>query len=517
MGNLLSYYKKSVFDEIANNISSNTSQYYVFASNPIEYIDDVPILKTDNYSSIFEFDWNMMFGKKVKVTDVMPVIKKNIWTANTVYDKYDNTSEEIYTKDNYYVITTPNTNGGYYNVYKCINNANGAPSTKKPELVQDRPFETEDKYEWRYITSISSNIFDKFSTENYAPIYANSALSTESGVDSVVVYDEGSNYVNYYSGGLVVGISNTTVIKIDKNSSGDAISDQSNFYANSTLFIYNPTNASPQIRTIKKYEIVTNGNNSEKRIHVYENEPLNVTLINPGSTRFSISPRVVFETDGTSQPLAISTVNPVTNTISSVKVYERGSDITWANVSITSRDGAGAKSYAVISPPGGHGKDPAAELNIKGFCVSFSFLKDEDNKIPTNVKYNKIGLIKNPYVANSTNGKTDTKYSSNTFNTLLKANVTNEFTQGEIVVGKESKARGIVAFSNSSQIFLTGDKKFKNNEIITGINTGVESKITITSRGDIYTKDIGPLYVQNINNVTRQNNQSESFKLIIKL
>jgi hypothetical protein len=72
-------------------------------------------------------------------------------------------------------------------------------------------------------------------------------------------------------------------------------------------------------------------------------------------------------------------------------------------------------------------------------------------------------------------------------------------------------------FANSSQVFLVGDKDFANGEFLSNTTALNITAMSITTRGDLYTKDIIPLYVQNINNVDRQPNQSESFKIIIKL
>lgn len=514
MGILLSSYKKALFDEIANSISSNTAQYYAFASNPIEYVEDPPISTKDDYSAVFEYNWNMIFGKKIKVNDIIPVIKKNIWTANTVYDRYDNTSTTIYDKDNFYVITEPEIVGGSYYVYKCINNANSAPSTVKPSSIgnptQVSNFITlPDNYEWRYITTISNELYNKFSTTDYAPIYPNTSISlgasVNSGVDVVVVSNGGSGYINYTSG-IVQANPNTTVIKIANNSS-----EIFGFYTNNSIYLYNNTSATSQLKTIANYVVNTSGK------WVVTETSVNTSLISSGSTNYSIAPRVVFETDGSAIPTAFSVVNNSTNSISSVILFDTGSNISWANVRIQSNYGSGANLYAIVSPSGGHGKEPAIELNMKGYCISFNFENNESNTIvASNTNYNKIGVLKNPHFISNTGVKGD-RYSANTYSCLLKANTSYTFNKGEVVIGSTSKARGTVVFANSTQVYLVGDKTFANGEFVSNTSASNVTSINIISRGDIYTKDITPLYVQNINNVTRQENQSESFKIIIKL
>ena len=48
--------------------------------------------------------------------------------------------------------------------------------------------------------------------------------------------------------------------------------------------------------------------------------------------------------------------------------------------------------------------------------------------------------------------------------------------------------------------------------------TGVQTcALPIYTKGDLYAKDIEPLYIQNIDNVTRSNTQTESYKLVIEI
>ena len=513
MGKIFSSYKKALYDEIVDNISSNTSQYYAFASSPIA-VSNVVSVTDDDYSSQFQTDWEMIFGKKLTENDVIPVISKNIWTSNTVYDRYDNTSNTVYANNNFYVFCTPASPGGSYHVYKCIDNANGSVSTFSPSSIgtptQATTFTTSDNYKWRYLTSVSSAIYDAFSTNDYAPIYPNTTIQTNalnnSGVDVVMIVNSGIGYA-CYSSGTVRSNPNTTVVEIDPSSSGD-----NDFYTNNAIYIYNNIAATSQLFGISKYVANTSGK------WIYLDKTANTTNITPAVTQYKISPKVVFDSDGTS-PTAYSVVNTSTNSISQVIILDSGSSVSYANVVIQSNTsyGSGANLYAIVPPPGGHGVEPATELNMKGVGISFSFYNTEGGTIvASNTTYNKIGIIKKPYTIN-TNGTKGSLYVSNTFSSLLKANVYYTFTEGETITGVTSGAHGIVVFANSSQVFLTGDKDFTDGEYVANSSGSIVTTITINTRGDIYTKDIRPLYVQNINNVNRSNTQTESFKLVFQI
>lgn len=515
MGKLLPGYRKTIIDEIITSISSNSSQYYAFASNPIAYEDTPPTVTDDDYSSSFINNWQMIFGKKLSAGDISPVIDNNLWVANTVYNRYDNTVANL---TNYYVITPPELVDSARNIYKCIDKPNdSAPSTEMPNQFVDQysSFTKSDGYTWRYITSITNAQYIKAATADYVPVTTNAAISTaaynHSGVEVVVIANSGSGYACYDTG-VVTGKVNTTVIEINSNT----INTAENFYTKSSIYFYNPDAPTSQLRTITNYS----WNPISGIKYVTLDKPVNVDDIAYGSI-YKISPRVVFDTDGNSEPAARTEVNPISNSISKVIILEPGYGISWANVSIQSNTtyGTGANVYAIVPPPGGHGSDPQIELGVKGLSVSFFFSNTEISTIPGNTVYNKIGLLKNPYKINSNGSKSITPHSSNTFSSVFQAEIAppTAFVIGDTVTGSNSKSRGTVAFCNSTNIYLTGDKYFTNSEPIVSSSGLLTANISINTLGDIYTKDIHPLYVQNITDVVRQDMLAESFKLIIKV
>lgn len=503
-------YKKAIIDELFDNVKSNTSYYYAVASNPIIRVGPLGNTDPEDYNTQFETDWKMLFGKKLSISNFAPLIENNLWSNGYVYRMYDNTDQDLYSNNKFYVISPPEYDGGTYNIYKCMDNANGSPSTVKPSIVQVTSFETTDGYVWRYITSVPYRLYRMFSTTDYAPVYANGITSLYAnqycGVEKVVITNAGSGYVAYHDG-LVLS-SNSTVVQI-----GNTASNSSGIYNDSAIYIYNTTATTSQIFQITNYV-----SNSVGKWIVLDGEA-NTTNIIPEATQYKISPRVKFTTDGGTQPVAYSVVNTSTNSISDIVMLDIGADISWANVEIISSIGSGANVYAIIPFPGGHGSDPVSELNVKALGINFHFANSEISTIPDNVLYNKIAIIKNPYGLFANGAKSNTAYTSNTINQVLEANLLNPvlFTVGDRVYGNTSNAYGIVAFANTTRIYVVGDKTFVNNEFIFSSDSSISSEIDIITNGDIYAKDIKPLYVQDINNVSRSNSQTESFKLIIQI
>jgi hypothetical protein len=523
MGKLLPTFKKAIIEELVDNIFSNSSQYYAFASNPVEYAGVVPAVSNSDYKSVYEYNWNMIFGKKIKSDDIAPIIEKNTWENSSVYEMYDNTSETLFSNNNFYAISEPSFTGGAYYVYKCIDNANGAVSTIDPGKIgtptQPSTFETNDGYRWRYVSTISSKNYDKFGSDEFVPIYTDPTISSTAknyaGVDVVMISNTGSNYTAYTNGVVqsVQSIQDSAVIQISADASAS-----DNFYVNSGIYIYNSIDATSQLKIVSNYVVNSSGK------FIFTSTPVNTSLITAGISNYLISPAVVFETDGDSDPAAYSIVNTTNHSINEIIILSSGVNISWANVSIQAAYGSGANVYAIVPPAGGHGFDAISELNVKGFSVAFSFSNTEFGTITTaNTVYNKIGIIKDPHILSSNissgailKGNT---YSSNTFNNLIFANVSPSytFTKGQTIIGANSQARGVVVFSNSTQVFITGDQTFRDGEYVKNTSNTNLTVIQIKNSPDVYTKDLKPIYVENINNINRSDIQTESYKLIVEI
>lgn len=519
MGLITSSFKKSIIDDMLYSIQTNTAYYYAFAASPNEWTGNtVPAETSDDYSTNFYNNWTMLFGKKLTNTDIFPVAKRINWASNTVYAKYDNTSTKL-ANSNFYVMTTPTETGGYYHIFKCIDNSNGAVSTAKPDLIQYSSFTKADGYTWRYICSISDKVFSRFATDSFIPIYANAAISESaydySGIDIVNIQDAGSGYTVFHQG-TVESVVNSTVIQISNTASGSL-----NYYSNSAVYFYANTHTSQLANVVSS---ASNGSG----IYITLSTAANTSAIIPTTTSYYIGPRVVFDTDGIEQPMARATVNANTFSISSIQVIDTGYGVTRANVSIltsayalaSTNTATAANVSCIAPPPGGHGSNPVNELGIRGIAINFKFANGEINTIPTNVKYNKIGIIKNPYNVTANGTKSATAYTSNTFNGLINAEpgTAVTFTVSDTITGANSGAKALVAFSNSSVLKLVGDKRFVNGEIIYDTSNN-QTTITVNaaSTADIYTKDLYPLYTQNIDTTERSNTQIESFRIIIQV
>ena len=97
----------------------------------------------------------------------------------------------------YYIMTDE------YNVYKCLDNNNGAKSTSKPIGTQVLPISLSDGYVWKYMFNVPIALRTKFLNDTYFPVVT--ALSQQfysnGGIESVKIDNRG---INYTAASLVV-------------------------------------------------------------------------------------------------------------------------------------------------------------------------------------------------------------------------------------------------------------------------------------------------------------------------
>ena len=512
MAVLLANYKKSVIDDVLAQISSNSAYYYAFAANPIPNVSGVPDDDLGDKTTTAIADWSMLFGKKLVNTDFSAVITNRTWVTNTQYIQWDDTVD--LSNSNFYVVVTAG-GGADYLVYKCIyNNSNGYSTITPPTSTPSYTTVTlNDGYMWRYIMSIPDATYTKFvpSSNGFIPVVPNNAVvanaGLNSGLDVISIDASGNGYLQYHTGNIA-SVSNSTYLQIASSASSSP-----DYYANCSIYIYNTTGSpAGQLLTVANSQAI-----SSQR-WVLLTSAANVAAINTASAAYIIAPPVKIDHDGNTAPQAYCTINTTFNSVNSIVIVNTGSYVSraLASIIVANNFGSGAVLRPICPPPGGHGSNPASELFVNGLAVQFKFSNSESNTIPTNVKYTKVGILKNPYALNANNTK-GSAFTTNTFSQVLKANVSPSitFSNGAYITGNTSLANGIVAFANSTMVYIVGDKDFSNGEVVT--SNGQSANITITTLGDIYTKDIVPIYIQNTDTLTRSATQNETFKVIINI
>lgn len=191
-----------------------------------EELPDVPF-ETDNEK--IELFKNILAYKRVQSSEINSVVPRINWAANTIYDFYDSRINMIDgrkpsgAKYQFYVLTDE------FNVYKCLSNNNGAPSTVKPTSQQITDFQTPDGYVWKYMYTIRSADVFNYMTPDWIPIYTIEAndgsaqwqaqqAAIDGAIHNIVITNAGTGY-NPLSPPIITiigdGIGATANVEID--------------------------------------------------------------------------------------------------------------------------------------------------------------------------------------------------------------------------------------------------------------------------------------------------------------
>lgn len=167
--------------------------------------DAEPPQANSSVSTFVDIWKNMIGAKQIQGNDARLVIPRHNWVSGTVYTQYDDCTCSLIQSNpltQYYVVTDN------WNVYKCISNNNGKPSTSKPTAqIVDRAFETADNYIWRYMYTITDEERIRFTTNDYIPVktlteddgslqWQVQASAKQGSIEAIKVTNPGSGYSN---------------------------------------------------------------------------------------------------------------------------------------------------------------------------------------------------------------------------------------------------------------------------------------------------------------------------------
>lgn len=258
MAALTIHHYLGIIDSFVKNIVDSRESYYLFVGHPQPWVDSsgndndaaVPLANGSVYQHESSLYRDMIFGKLIGGGDVKFMTRRIDWVSGTVYDAYDQEDGNLWYDKDYYVVNSD------FEVYKCLFNNNGAPSTVRPSLVTSGTFSTADGYIWKYMYTVEPNANTRFTTSNFIPVTPNTvveATAVGGTIDAIKVENSGSNYRTYYKGYLTSvltsnGQFNSYVVGIDRNAN-----PLNNFYTKSAMYL-NAGFGAGQIREIRKYD-----------------------------------------------------------------------------------------------------------------------------------------------------------------------------------------------------------------------------------------------------------------------
>jgi hypothetical protein len=213
-------------------------------------------------------------------------------------------------------------------------------------------------------------------------------------------------------------------------------------------------------------------------------------------------------------------LNNISNTVNSISIVNPGYGYNWANVSIIDIGlGAGATARAIISPKGGHGSDPLYELGGAYVMLNPKISGSEGGKLPVVNDYRQIAILKDPYIYNSNTVFSNSTFLQTTSLTLAAGGV--DFINDESVyqgsiLDKTFKGSVVQWDSSNNLIKLINTEGTPTISILTGTNSLASKFVSSITYPELepYTGKI--LYTDNIVPITRNADQIEDFKIVLK-
>lgn len=463
-----------------SSVTSSNGPYYVWIGNPVDPDVDNDVYDTPLYTVVDPYD-KMIMGKEVTANDVSLMVRKIEYSANTVYDMYDDSDPALYEKDYYVSVTS----GDYTHVFKCLWNNNGEPSTAAPDIgdvdENDVVYQTSDGYQWRYMYTVEDTELLKFSSPGYIPLTLNASASApvSGAIDVIKVLSPGSGYDNHLTGtfgvtDVAVG-GNSLVYSVSSNLTASSVNG---YYTGCVMYISSGTGAGGY-RTITDYV-----SNSSGKFCVVANDfsvqPLNGSV-------FQISPEVSITGDGlqTSNAAARAIINSTGNTIHRVEVLARGRDYSTATATVVANSVVGVSSNAILrvinGPPGGHGFDVAAELGVTRCSVSVKLEGNTNGLLPGTGRFGQYGIMTRPVFRTANVRFHPAGGTAQVGATLLKIQPTKVQESCTVGIGANTitSAAGdwTDTFSNGDLVYVT-DTSERHLGTITAVNSTV---VTITS------------------------------------
>jgi hypothetical protein len=219
----------------------------------------------------------------------------------------------------------------------------------------------------------------------------------------------------------------------------------------------------------------------------------------------------------------LGTATIVGNTITDIVVTSPGSNYGLANATVTPSTGNNAVLISPVSPIGGHGFDPLAELGCFNVMYSVEFNGSEAvngvTMVPTDITYYQVGLVVNPTAADTApNPANSTIYNTTTqlivspgFGTFSS---NDQIYQGSTVPPTFSGT--VVDFNTSTNVLSV-----INIQGVPVINapvynySGVSRSLVSVSKPDfnLYTGYI--TYIDNRTGIQRSSDGIEQFKFVV--
>lgn len=475
---------------VSNEIQYNRANYYYFLGKVESWgvSDQAPnIMQTDSDSENALIRSNALYMKKISANDVSLVTMRYDWVSGDIFAHWDHTKNMQLEK--FYCMTNED------NVYKCLHNNHGTPSTVKPTGQSMYEFKTEDGYVWKYMYNIPTFKRSRFTSSIYMPVQKalSNSFYNRGSADDVSITAPGSGYtdvqqtfINVSGATTGAGATGTIIANANGTITGVNITNGGSGYTAGVAFRINTVSGYGAIGTaIISGGIITN-----------------ISFSN-GGFGYLTGQTITFSVGGA---IIIPSVSRVTGTITKINIINPGAGYSSTPTLTVTSTGGGSGKYgnvtaivnAVIyqgtivnvtmTDPGiGYPTDTDTEITVQG---------DGTGAVFEPVVYN--GSVIDVVVHNSGTGYTSMSLDvigSGDGAKLTPIISSSDYTSNQSLVEQTTVAGAIYAIEITNQgnnytgtltCTVVGDG---NGCIATPVvnSSGVVTKINVTSYGSGYT------------------------------
>ena len=427
-------------EQFKQSIVDGNAQLYLSFGKSDSWVDDnQPPAVTANVKSEYDIWYNMIGAKKIVTSDLRHVIPRINWSANTVYNQYDDLNE---VQSGIYILTDD------YNVYKCIDNKSNTKSTVKPTSINTSSVvTTSDGYTWKYMYTVNDEEVLRFLTTDYIP------------VKSLLLDD------------------NSLQWQVQKSAKSGPI--------------------------------------------------YSIKVTNPGQNYTNASNVLVSIFGDGSGAIASATINTQSNTIQSISMNVYGTNYTTATVRISGGGGSNATARAIITPIDGHGSNPVYELGASNILIDKRIIGSEQNKYPATAQYRQVALLKDPYKFGtktiSSNNVVSQTYKMSLYNYSVGVGAATDYNVNEIVYQGNTYSTStfsarVVDWDSANNILVVSQFKGTANLIqsLTGLESSTTKAVGAVDQPELQPYSGQMLYVDNFTPITKDPEQIDDLKLVIK-
>lgn len=449
-----------------------------------------------------------------KITDWAYCVPRYDWVSGNTYVAYDDTDPDL-ADEQFYVFNTTN-----FAVYVCLKAGSGASTVQPTGTSTAVPTAGGDGYIWKYLYTITAGQSNKFLTQDYIPVFRDSAVAAAavngaihrikivsggagySSPPSVVITGDGTGATATatLTGGVVTGITMTNVG-----------SDYT--YARVTV-----SGGSPSVEASLKAVLPPKSMGRSL---------LSVDIDAAGATYINTTANATLEGDGYDGVVSVTTSG---GGVTAASVTTPGYNYTYARATLPVEDfgegnGAAALTINFSGYRGGFGYDPVLDLKANYIMIHTTLVGAEGSgDFFTDTSFRQISLIKN--ILDQESGGELFTASTGIALPSIDVDAGGTWVVDNIIQGGSSGARAyIVSYDDvNERIYYyqdetTGFGTFTNGEALTaisgGTSTGTASTVGVVApEVDRFSGEM--LYLENRVSINRDPAQTEDLKLVIK-